>query len=70
MARNKTLYIQPIGGIPFNVRAPLAPENVSVISKEELCEKLGVGMKQIKEGKVVDADVVMAHLRDNYGFQG
>jgi hypothetical protein len=27
-----------------------------------------IGMKQIKEGKVIDADVVMARLGDEYGF--
>jgi hypothetical protein len=35
-----------------------------VRSKEELYEKLAVGMEQIKEGKVIDADIVMAQLKD------
>ena len=60
--------INLIGGLPFDVKIPLAPESVMVRSKEELYEKLSVGMEQIKEGKVIDADVVMARLKDEYGF--
>jgi hypothetical protein len=37
-----------------------------VRSKEELYAKLSVGAEQIKEGKVIDADVVMARLKDEY----
>ena len=59
-----------IGGLPFDVRVPFAPESVIVRSKEDLYEKLGVGIEQIKEGKVIDADVVMARLKEQYGFQG
>ena len=59
-----------VGGLPFDVRVPLAPENVIIRSSEDLYEKLSVGMEQIKEGKVVDAEVVMSKLRDKYGLQG
>ena len=59
-----------VGGLPFDVRVPMAPESVMVRSKEELYEKLGVGMKQIEEGKVIDAAVVMARLNDKYDFRG
>jgi DNA-damage-inducible protein J len=61
-----------VGGLPFDVKVPLplAPESVTARSKEELYEKLGVGMEQIKAGKVIDADVVMAWLSEKYGFQG
>jgi addiction module RelB/DinJ family antitoxin len=62
--------INLVGGLPFDVKIPLAPESVMVRSKEELYEKLDVGMEQIKEGKVIDADVVMARLSEKYGFQG
>jgi len=62
--------IHLVGGLPFDVRVPLAPESVMVGSKEDLYEKLGVGMEQIRDGKVIDADVVMARLSDKYGFQG
>jgi addiction module RelB/DinJ family antitoxin len=58
-----------VGGLPFNVRVPIAPDSVTVRSGEELYEKLGVGKKQIQEGKVISADAVMAQLRDEYGFQ-
>jgi antitoxin component of RelBE/YafQ-DinJ toxin-antitoxin module len=70
-AVNMFLYQIPlVGGLPFDVRVPLAPESVIVRSKEDLYEKLGVGIGQIKEGKVIDADVVMARLKDEYDFQG
>lgn len=70
-AVNMLLHQIPlVGGIPFDVRVPPAPESIIVRSKEDLYEKLSVGMKQIEEGKVIDADIVMAQLRDKYGFQG
>ena len=59
-----------VGGLPFDVRVPAAPENVTVRNTEDLYKKLSVGMEQIKEGKVVDADAVMTNLKDKYGFQG
>ena len=69
-AVNMLLHQIPlVGGLPFEVKMPLAPESVTVNSKEDLFEKLSVGMKQVNEGKVVDADLVMARLRDEYGFQ-
>jgi addiction module RelB/DinJ family antitoxin len=60
--------INLVGGLPFDVKVPLGPESVTAESKEELYEKLSVGMKQIKEGKVIDADVVMEQLSEEYGF--
>jgi addiction module RelB/DinJ family antitoxin len=59
-----------VGGLPFDVRIPLAPESVIVKNKEDLYAKLSIGAEQIKEGKVSDADVVMARLSDEYGFYG
>ncbi len=56
------------GGLPFSVRVPLAPDSVIVRSGEELYEKLGVGKKQIQEGNIIEADIVMARLRDEHGF--
>ena len=53
-----------VGGLPFDVRVPLAPESVTIRSKEELYEKLGIGMEQIKEGKVIDAYSAMERLDD------
>ena len=64
-AVNMLLHQIPlVGGLPFDVKAPLTPESVIVRSKEDLYGKLGVGMNQIKRGEVIDADVVMARLRD------
>ena len=60
--------INLVGGLPFNVRIPLAPERVVVNSKEELYNKLDAGIKQIQEGKTVDTDVVMSRLSDKYGI--
>ncbi|MDR1194252.1 MAG: type II toxin-antitoxin system RelB/DinJ family antitoxin [Peptococcaceae bacterium] len=59
-----------VGGLPFDVKIPLAPESAIVRSGEELREKLSVGAEQIKAGKVIDAGVVMARLSDKYGFHG
>ena len=57
-----------VGGLPFDVRVPMAPESVTVKSKEDLYQKLGLGVEQIKDGKVIDADVVMARLKEQYDF--
>jgi addiction module RelB/DinJ family antitoxin len=59
-----------VGGLPFDVKVPLAPGTVTVGSKEELYEKLSVGIEQIKAEKVIDADVVMERLSGKYGLQG
>jgi addiction module RelB/DinJ family antitoxin len=57
-----------VGGLPFDVKVPMAPDSVTVRDKEDLYKKLDVGMEQIKVGKVVDADVVMSRLGNKYGF--
>ena len=62
--------INLVGGLPFDVKVPLAPESVMVRSKEELYEKLSVGTEQVREGNVIDADVVMARIKYEHGFQG
>ena len=62
--------IMLVGGLPFDVKVPMAPDSVTVKSKEDLYQKLGVGILQIEEGKVIDADVVMARLKEQYGLQG
>ena len=51
-------------------QVPPVPESVTAHSKEELYEMLEVGRIQIRTGKVVDADDVMARLMDEYGFSG
>ena len=63
------LYQIPlVGGIPFDLRMPTTPERVIVRSNEDLYAKLDAGMKQVNEGKVIDADVAMSKIRDKYGF--
>ena len=57
-----------VGGLPFEVKIPSAPESVSAQSKKELYGMLEVGREQIRSGKVFDADDVMAQLKDDYGF--
>ena len=59
-----------VGGLPFDVRIPMAPGNVVVRSKDELYEKLGVGMEQIKDGKVIEADIALSRIGEKYGFSG
>ena len=59
-----------VGGLPFDVKVPLAPESVTVKSKEDLYQKLGIGLAQIREGKVIGADDVMARLKEQYDLQG
>jgi len=58
-----------VGGIPFDVKIPLAPASVTFNSKDELHKMLEVGFKQAEEGKVVSADVIKERMRDKYGFQ-
>ena len=57
-----------VGGLPFDVKVPIAPESVIVRDKEDLYKKLNIGMEQIKTGKIIDADIVMNRLGDKYGF--
>lgn len=66
---SKKLQIPLVGGLPFDVKVPAAPETVTSHSKADLYEKIEEGMNQIKEGKVIDADVVMARLKNEYDFQ-
>ena len=55
-----------VGGLPFDVKVPLASEHVTVKSKEDLYQKLDVGLGQIKAGRVIDADIVMSQLAEKY----
>ena len=65
MAKNEILT----DVLPFETNMPSAPEDIIVHNKKELYEKLDAGMKQIKSGKVIDAETVMERLKDEYGFQ-
>ena len=60
--------ISLVGGLPFDVKIPSAPENVIARNKEVLYKMLEIGREQIQAGKTVDADVVMTWLRDKYEF--
>ena len=60
--------ISLVGGLPFDVKIPSAPEKVVVNSIEDLYKMLDIGREQIQAGKVIDADIVMAQIRDKYGF--
>jgi len=63
------LYQIPlVGGMPFDLRMPVAPERVIVRSNVDLYAKLDNGMKQVNDGRVIDADVAMSKIRDKYGF--
>jgi len=62
--------ISLVGGLPFEVRIPSAPESLVIGSNKDLYEKLSLGSTQIREGKTIGADVIMARLSDRYGFQG
>ena len=62
--------ISLVGGLPFDVRIPQAPESVMVHDMKDLYQKLDIGIQQIKDGKVIDADIAMTQLRKKHGFQG
>ena len=57
-----------VGGLPFDVKVPSAPETVTVYGLDDLASKLLIGLEQIKKGQVIDADVVMAGLKKEYGL--
>lgn len=70
-AVNMFLHQIPIvGGLPFDVKVPIAPESVIARSKDDLYKKLDAAKEQISEGKATDADVVMESIRGKYGLQG
>jgi len=57
-----------VGGLPFDVKIPDAPESVFIRDNADLYKKLNIGLEQVKEGKTVDADIVMNQLENKYGF--
>ena len=70
-AVNMLLYqISLVGGLPFEIKIPPAPENVMVHGINDLYEKLDIGIRQIKNGKVIDADLAIERLRKKHGLQG
>jgi len=68
-AVNILLYQIPlVGGLPFDVKKPPAPESVIVRSMEELYKKLEEAEEDVAAGRVIPAEVVMEELRREYGF--
>ena len=57
-----------VGGLPFDVRIPNAPESIMLRSMDDLYEKLDIGMEQINKGMLRDADAVMTQLGEKYGI--
>ena len=60
--------INLVGGLPFDVRVPKAPESVIFRSKDKLYKKFDVHMNQIQEGKIIDTAVIKEQLRGGYGY--
>jgi len=55
------LYQIPlVGGMPFDLKIP--------VTDEALYKKLKNGMKQVNEGKVMDADTAMSKIGEKHGF--
>jgi len=59
-----------VGGLPFEIKVPNAPESLIVHDSDELYQKLQASMEQVKAGKVADADEVMKRVRKKHGLQG
>ncbi|MCL2698659.1 MAG: type II toxin-antitoxin system RelB/DinJ family antitoxin [Oscillospiraceae bacterium] len=57
-----------VGGLPFDVRKPPAPESVIVRSMEELYAKLEEAEEDIAAGRVIPAEVLHEEIRERYGF--
>jgi DNA-damage-inducible protein J len=57
-----------VGGLPFEVKKPPAPESVMVNTWEDLYARLDEAEQQIKEGKVISLDVLNERLKEKYEF--
>ena len=60
--------INSVGSLPVIVKIPSAPTNIFAHNDEELYEMLEIGSEQINNGNVTDAEIVMARIKDEYGF--
>ena len=60
--------ISLVGGIPFAVTLPKAPEivNEDLKSAEELCRKLQKGLDDVENGKVKLASKAFDEFRENH----
>jgi len=55
-------------GLPFEVRYPDHPLDISKMSEEELVKALEDGLRSAKEGKSLPADEVFEKIAKDYGL--
>lgn len=55
-------------GLPFDVKLPPHPLDISKLSKEELDKELEKGMADIQAGNVVSAEEAEAFIRQKHGI--
>ena len=65
------MQISLVGGIPFDVKLPEAPDSVNadLMTDEELLAKLKKSYEQSLKGEVKDVDEAFAELEEKYGFR-
>ena len=68
-AVNAMLHQIPlVGGLPFEIKKPPAPESVVVRSIEELYKKLEEAEEDIAAGRVIPADLLWKELEEKHEF--
>ena len=56
-------------GIPFEMKLPTeVPLAYGSLTKEQFDEAIGMGMDDMKAGRVYSADAVEAEMKQNYGI--
>ena len=60
--------INLVGGLPFDVKIPSAPDSVIIDSIEDLYKMLEIGKEQIKTKKTIKADIVMSRIKAKNEF--
>lgn len=55
-------------GLPFDLKLPPHPLDISKLSKEELDKELKKGMADIQAGNVVSAEEAEAFIRQKHGI--
>lgn len=73
MSAAVSIYLKQIalvGGIPFDVKLPEAPDSVDadLMTDEELIAKIKKGYKNALKGKGKDAELAFAELEEKYNF--
>ena len=56
------------GGLPFDVKLPKPPLDMSKMTKEEIDDELEKGYRDIVEGRTVSAEDVFKQLHEKYGI--